>query len=274
MKPSLLVAAAQMTSVDSWEKNLESISRLAKEACREEDTDIVFFPENSLYMRLDPNDEFPGFNLEHQSFADLKSLANQLGCAIVLGSVLTRAKLKPFNSTVVIEPDQSPRLLYNKIHLFDVQVDADHKIQESKNCQHGSEPAIWEYEGWKFGLSICYDLRFSELYSQYARSKVDVICVPSAFTVPTGRAHWEILLRARAIESQVYLVAPAQWGGHVGKSGVQRETYGHSLLIGPWGEKLGELGEGEGVIRSTLLREKITRVRQQIPMEQHRRLTL
>jgi nitrilase len=128
-----------------------------------------------------------------------------------------------------------------------------------------------ELKGWKIGLSICYDLRFSELFLTYAKQAVDLILVPSAFLVPTGRAHWHVLLRARAIEAQAYVLAAAQGGKHIsGKA--QRETFGHTLAVGPWGEVISELEEAPGHIIIELRPESITKVREQIPMDGHRRL--
>ena len=136
--------------------------------------------------------------------------------------------------------------------------------------QNGSKTKIIELDGWKIGLSICYDLRFAELFLAYRQAGVDLILIPSAFTVPTGRAHWEILLRARAIESQCYVAAAAQAGDHEGA----RSTYGHSMIIGPWGQILSQrtTEDQPRILGVRLDRSEIEKVRQQIPMASHVRL--
>jgi predicted amidohydrolase len=155
--------------------------------------------------------------------------------------------------------------------LFDVEVAGAPPVRESDYFNGGSEARVVEIDGWKFGLSICYDLRFAELYLRYAREKADVILVPSAFLVPTGEAHWHVLLRARAIEAQCFVAAPAQSGEHHSDSQV-RKTYGHSLVVDPWGKVLAELKESPQIQVVELDRELITKARRQIPMGGHRRL--
>jgi predicted amidohydrolase len=151
--------------------------------------------------------------------------------------------------------------------LFDIQLAGQEAIRESDEFNHGDGPSILDIKGWKWGLSICYDLRFSELYSKYAHQAVDIISVPAAFLVPTGEAHWHTLLRARAIESQAFVVASAQSGSHKGI----RETYGHSLIVNPWGAILLDMTT-VGVSVMELKKSDIKRVREQIPMSSHRRL--
>ena len=157
------------------------------------------------------------------------------------------------------------------MHLFDVDVKGHVAVKESEDYQRGLKPCVKNFLDWKIGLSICYDLRFSELYSYYASKQVDLIVVPSAFLVPTGRAHWHVLLRARAIECQAYVVAPAQCGAHMGLNKDKRYSFGHSLIIDPWGEIVCEAGGAiPEVLQADLDKASILRVREQIPMQQHR----
>jgi predicted amidohydrolase len=177
------------------------------------------------------------------------------------------------NSTVFLNPNVDPHVVYSKIHLFDVDVEGAPPVRESDHFVNGSGPALIDFRGWKLGLSICYDLRFPELYLNYAQ-KADLILVPSAFLVPTGEAHWHVLLRARAIESQCYVAAPAQSGEHVSHldSGQVRKTYGHSLIVDPWGRALEEMASGLDIRTVELSRTPIEKARRQIPMKAHRRL--
>ena len=133
-----------------------------------------------------------------------------------------------------MNPD-SRRKSYEKIHLFDIELDGLSPVRETDLFKHGKFPSVFKVRGWEIGQAICYDLRFAELFLEYAKQGVDLVLVPAAFLVETGRAHWEVLLRARAIESQCYIVAAAQAGKHLGCQGGHRMTYGHSLAIDPWG---------------------------------------
>jgi len=164
--------------------------------------------------------------------------------------------------------------VYRKIHLFDVDVVGQKPVRESDVFARGTETSVFEIKGWKFGSSICYDVRFPELYLRYAREEVDAILVPAAFLTTTGRAHWEILLRARAIESQAYVLAAAQGGTHQGIKGGTRETHGHSMIVDPWGLIVEEIQDSSEVrvARATLKVDRIEAVRRQIPMKNHRTL--
>ncbi|NJM10425.1 MAG: hypothetical protein HC883_06135 [Bdellovibrionaceae bacterium] len=174
------------------------------------------------------------------------------------------------NSTILFEAGKGPRVVYTKVHLFDVDVEGAPPVRESELFVNGDHPAILDFHGWKIGLSICYDLRFAELYLNYAQA-VDLILVPSAFLVPTGEAHWHTLLRARAIEAQAYVAAPAQGGEH-GSGDQFRSTYGHSLVVDPWGRVVVDMKLETGLQTVELVREAIEKVRRQIPMKSHRRL--
>jgi deaminated glutathione amidase len=182
------------------------------------------------------------------------------------------------NATVWIDPSGDIKIKYRKIHLFDVDVEGQKPIRESDHFAPGYRPEIIEIGGWRIGLTICYDLRFADLFLAYAREAVDLVLVPSAFLVPTGRAHWETLLRARAIESQLYVAAAAQSGEHASAIGdAKRYTYGRSLVVDPWGGIMAEAkteASGVQVLTSLLRQSELAKVRAQIPMASHRKSDL
>ena len=167
------------------------------------------------------------------------------------------------NTCLVFGPDGLPVARYDKIHLFGFQRGTE-RFDESATIEAGRTPVVVDVAGWRIGLSVCYDLRFPELYR--ALAPCDLIVVPSAFTHTTGQAHWEVLLRARAIENQCYVLAPAQGGLH--ENG--RRTWGHSMLGDPWGDIVEVLPEGEGVVLGTLSRQRIAEVRASLPALAHR----
>ena len=176
------------------------------------------------------------------------------------------------NSTLVFDPSGACVARYDKIHLFRFD-NGQERFDESRVLEPGTEPVLFELRArdgqrWRIGLSICYDLRFPELYRIYAAQGADVLLVPSAFTHTTGQAHWELLLRARAVENLAYVLAPAQGGLHANG----RRTWGHSLLVDPWGTVLAEHAEGEAVVLGTLDAARLAQCRSQLPALQHRTL--
>lgn len=257
------VSVCEMTSTDEWGSNQKQI--LKKLESLPSGTEFVSFPENSLFLRINDKEKTAGVKLDNAIFDPIHAYAKKNDCLIHLGSVPIVDGSFQYNASVLLHPNEKREVVYKKMHLFDVEIAGHRAYRESDLYKHGERPSVFEWKGWKFGASICYDLRFSELYQVYAREKVDVILVPSAFTVPTGKAHWSILLRARAIESQCYVLAAAQAGKHSEK----RETYGHSMIVDPWGEILGEAKPGE-ILSATLEKSKIASVRAQIPMDAHR----
>jgi deaminated glutathione amidase len=266
--PELRVVACQMTSTDDWQANEKQILDLLGKIPDPQTVDLISFPENSLYLRLQENEKVEGIDLQNPIFDRLSHFARTNSVCIHLGSVpLKSNEARVYNSTVFIDSNGKREATYHKIHLFDVDISGHRAYRESDSVKSGERPAIFEIKGWRLGLTICYDLRFSNLFAYYARQNVDLILVPSAFTVPTGQAHWEVLLRARAIESQCYVVAAAQEGSHGGR----RETFGHTLIVDPWGKIIAQLSKGQGIIEATLSQERLSQVRAQIPMMQHRK---
>lgn len=271
MQEFLDVVLCQMTSVDNVNQNLFEIQKKINEIKKHLPIDLICFPENVLFFDMDDGDSSYVFDKHDPVFSILGEIARECNAAIHLGSIPWRKNGSVFNTSVLIDTRGSVSAFYNKIHLFDVNLGENKSFCESAYFSHGEKPSVFQYKGWKIGQSICYDLRFSELYSQYAYFGVDLILVPAAFTVGTGKAHWEILLRARAIESQAYVLASAQSGIHVNKGGT-RHTYGHSLAIDPWGTILAEIQDAESsFVKVRLLKDNISKVRNKIPMHQHRR---
>lgn len=265
MKISIL----QMNSGEDLEQNIAQV-----EACFEnipQGTDLLLLPENALYFRI--SSKAPKFALsgEEDFWSRWQSWCAENDCSIMVGASPLKKEGKVMNSTIWVKPD-GIEFPYDKIHLFDVDVEGHKPVRESDQFAHGAAPNIVEWKGVRLGLSVCYDLRFPELYLNYAREAADAILVPAAFLVPTGKAHWHTLLRARAIESQCFVLAAAQGGEHKNESSV-RKTYGHSLAIDPWGEIIAEKEDDQpGLIHFEISKERISEVKKQIPMANHRRL--
>ena len=199
--------------------------------------------------------------------AMLSAAARDNGVVIIGGSTPLPAPDGRVTNTCLVFDDHGRRIgRYDKIHLFDVSVSSSESYSESRHIAPGSEPLAVDALGLTLGITICYDLRFPELYRRLAGAGAELFTIPSAFTVPTGQAHWHTLLRARAIENLAWVVAPAQVGEHT--SG--RQTFGHSLIIDPWGAIVAECAGGPGVIFAQLDRDNAAQRRQQFPALAHR----
>lgn len=272
---ALSVAVCQMTSVDDVSSNGKQILDLLKQL--EGDVpDLVCFPENSLFLRLREGTSIQPIPLDAPEIRAISEWSRRHGAVVHVGSIPAEKDGRLYNASLVLTPDGAVQDNYRKIHLFDVDVEGHKPVRESDVFAHGEDIAVFQVKGWRIGSTICYDLRFSELFLRYAKMEVDAILIPAAFLVPTGKAHWEVLTRARAIETQAYVLAAAQGGNHQGTTGGVRSTYGHSMIIDPWGVVIAELPEDFGdqrILRATLDRERIRSVRAQIPIKNHRRLT-
>ena len=264
------VGITQLNSNDRVEDNFEQI-KLIVENSYVEKPGIIFFPENSLYFRIDPNSEVKPISLDDSILSELEKLSLKNEVALHITTAVRQGN-QVFNASLMIEPHRGVQIVYKKMHLFDIELTGLAPIRESDSFVHGESPSVSEFEGFKLGHSICYDLRFAELYSSYAKNLVDIILVPAAFLVKTGLAHWEVLLRARAIESQCYVIASAQSGVHLSVFDNQsRETFGHSMIIDPWGQIVAIKRSGVGIIYADINKSDILKVRSQIPMQAHRR---
>ena len=264
------VAAVQMSSGPEVSDNLAAAAVLLAQA-RQAGARLAVLPENfSLMGRHDadkralaePDGEGPV-----QQF--LSEQARTLGLWIVAGTTpLTPSPGERVAAACLVYADNGRRMArYDKMHLFDVDIpDRNESYRESANIAPGSHPTVVPTPAGMLGLSVCYDVRFPELYRLMAAAGAQCFTVPAAFTVPTGRAHWETLLRARAIENLSYVIAAAQWGRH--ENG--RETYGDSLIVDPWGTVLARLPEGSGIVTATLDLAAQEQIRRRFPALTHR----
>lgn len=199
----------------------------------------------------------------------LRELATKHGVWIVGGGTPERVRdddKRAYNTAVAIDPRGELVARYRKIHLFDVDIPGGAVLRESDSTAPGDELVVVDIAGAPVGVSICYDVRFPELYRQLVKDMgAEVLLVPAAFTAHTGAAHWHLLMRARAVEDQAWVVAPAQWGAHNEK----RESYGHTLIVDPWGTIVGERAEGDGVVTATLDGAAVEQRRTQMPCLAH-----
>jgi deaminated glutathione amidase len=268
----LKIAAIQMVSSASLQENLTTAKRLIK-AAAQDGAQIAVLPEYFCIMGLKDTDKVRAKEKLGSGpiQEELVEIAKDSGIYLIAGTVPLEAKdpNKVLNTTLVFSPDGQRVGRYDKIHLFGFQTSTE-RYQESETIEAGEQPGIVKIgihgTEWTFGLSICYDLRFPELYR--ALGQVDCHIIPAAFTYTTGKDHWEILLRARAIENQCYVLASAQGGIHQN----QRRTWGNTMLIDPWGDILATLPEGEGFISGILSKNKLNEVRSKLPALVHRKL--
>jgi nitrilase len=272
---TLRIAALQTVATPSVERNLDAARRLVAEAAAL-GAGLVALPEYFCFMGHDEQQkialgEAPGDGPIQRMLAEA---ARAHGVWLIGGTLPMRipgADDAVFNASCVYAPDGTLAARYDKMHLFRYD-NGRERFDEARVLRAGERPVAFDAGGWRVGLSICYDLRFPELYRALGRMPghppCDLLAVPSAFTYTTGRVHWELLLRARAVENQCYVLAPAQGGVH--ENG--RRTWGHSMIVDPWGEVLAVREEGEGVVIADMSRERIAGVRLQLPALEHRRL--
>jgi len=232
---------------------------------------MLFTPEMSGLLDRDSERAARNVRVEEEDgvLAACRNAAHERGIWVHIGSLAVRTEGGQLaNRSFLIDPRGEIRARYDKIHLFDVDLPTGESWRESNVYKHGSEAVVVTgIPVGTLGLTICYDLRFPALFARLAEAGSDLIAVPAAFTVPTGRAHWEVLLRARAIEAGLFVVAAAQSGHH--EDG--RKTYGHSLVVDPWGELLLDMGEASGVGFADIDLSRITDVRSRVPAISHRK---
>lgn len=268
----LNMASIQMVSTPSLNENLEVAEGLIK-AAADCGAQIAVLPEYFCLMGLKDTDKVNAREAAGSGPIQerLAAIAQENNIFLVAGTIPLEAKEsnKVLNTSLVFDPTGMQIARYDKIHLFGFQTETE-RYEESETITAGSQPGEFAIRinevDWHFGLSICYDLRFPELYR--ALGQVDCHIIPAAFTYTTGKDHWEILLRARAIENQCYVLSSAQGGVHLN----QRRTWGESMLIDPWGEILSNLPEGEGFIQGKLSKDKLKEVRSKLPALKHRKL--
>jgi predicted amidohydrolase len=267
MRDRIRVACVQMTSRDDKAANLDRAERLVARAAAT-GADVVVLPEkwNLIGRTADYRDGAEDLE-SGESIAAMHRWAVTLGITLVGGSITERraGREKLSNTCVVFDPDGRRVAVYRKIHLFDVEV-GGHVYRESEAEEPGDEPVVARGESWPIGLSVCYDVRFPELYRILALEGAELVTVPAHFTTHTGRDHWDVLLRARAIENQLYVAAAAQWGETI----PGKPAYGRSLIADPWGIVLARAPDEETVISAELDRPRLQEIREKLPSLKNR----
>ena len=262
MSERIRLACVQLTSGIDKAANLEKAERLVAEAAAT-GADVVALPEKWNAIGNPEVLHEAAESLEDgESVEAMRGWAKQHGVTLVGGSITERraGREKLSNTCVVFDPDGELLAIYRKIHLFDVEV-GGHTYRESEAEEPGDEAVVAEVEGWPVGLTVCYDVRFPELYRILALEGAFLATVPAHFTLHTGKDHWHLLLRARAVENGFYVAAPAQ----VGLTGIGRPSYGRSLIVDPWGTVLAQAPDEETVISAELDRARVEEVRRQLP---------
>lgn len=269
MTETIVCAAVQMNARESLDANLAQARALIAEAV-EAGARLVVLPENLMQMGRRERDKLAIAEAagDGPAQAFLAGQAREHGICLVGGSVFLRADPDHVIAACLAwGPDGGLLARYDKMHLFDVDVDEGESYRESASIRAGEgPPVVFSFGGARIGLSICYDLRFPELYRALARDGAEILLVPAAFTHRTGSAHWQPLLQARAIENLCAVVAPNQCG----ESAAGRRTWGHSSVIGPWGETLAMLGESTGVAKATVNLKELRALRRRFPALDHR----
>ncbi|HXG51475.1 MAG TPA: carbon-nitrogen hydrolase family protein [candidate division Zixibacteria bacterium] len=262
-------AAVQMLAGDDKAANLREAERWVRRAAAE-GARLVALPEVFNWRGERRREREAAEPIPGPTSSAMGSLARELKIFLLAGSLLEAipGSDKAYNSSLLFGPSGELLARYRKIHLFDVDLARGVSVRESDTRAFGETPVVARTESGVLGLTICYDLRFPELYRRLAADGAEVICVPSAFTAYTGRAHWEVLLRARAIENQVYVIAPDQFG----KSPKSFETHGHSMIVDPWGRVLAELPDGPGAVVAEIDLSLLAQIRAELPALAHRRI--
>ncbi len=270
-KTPFLAAAVQLTSTSDEDRNWEEAQALVREAAGR-GARFIATPENTNYLGPHQEKVRRAEPLDGKTCTRFAGLAAECEAFLLLGSFNERSDEpeRCYNTSVLFSPEGKRIASYRKIHLFDIDLSEDVSFQESATIKPGEDLAVAETDlGW-IGLSICYDLRFPELYRKLTGDGAELLCVPSAFTRTTGEAHWELLLRARAVENQCFVIAAAQCGEHDDQG--LRASWGHSAIIDPWGEVLAMAEEEPGVVITELNLERLYEIRRSMPVAQHRKL--
>ncbi|MBK8480298.1 MAG: carbon-nitrogen hydrolase family protein [Proteobacteria bacterium] len=271
----LRVAVVQLCSGRDVDQNLQTVERLVAEAAAR-GAALVALPENFAF--LGPSGELAAIaealgagSTPGPLMSALSALARRHRLHLLLGGLPTPSgedAARVHNSAVLLDPTGVVAAVYHKLHLFDVAIAGGPNLRESAHVAPGREVVTAPLGGTRIGLSICYDLRFPELYRALTEQGAEVLCIPAAFTEHTGKDHWLPLLRARAIENQAFVLAPAQFGHHGG----ERVSYGKSCIVDPWGAVIAQVSDGAGIAVSELDLSYLRRVRRQLPCLEHRRL--
>jgi predicted amidohydrolase len=262
------VGLVQPNIWDDMDANIAHVSALVRKA-KEAGADLIATPENSGFMGANAAASVAAGRPEdsHPALQAFRALSKELSSWLLVGSLAIKPEgaNRNFNRSYLLAPDGGIAARYDKIHLFDVDLPSGETYRESNSIAPGAEGVLAPLPYATLGMSICYDLRFPGLYRGLAQAGADIISIPAAFTRTTGQAHWHVLLRARAIETGAFVIAPAMWGDHPGN----RQTYGHSLVIDPWGRVLADAGDGVGVVTAEIDLAQVAKARGQIPAWRH-----
>jgi len=258
-----------MTSTEDREANLSQAMELIDRAV-DRGAEMVALPENIDLIGPQGVKVAAAEPLDGPTFQTFRARAVEKGIWLLAGTIAEVSSLegKARNTSVLFAPNGSSAGVYRKIHLFDIDLDKGPSFRESEVVEPGEEPVVADTELARFGMTICYDLRFPELYRELAARGAEVMLIPSAFTLQTGKDHWEVLVRARAIENTAWVVAPAQTGHHGGK----RWSWGHAMIVDPWGAVVARCSEGPGICVAEIDPERLARIRRELPSLRHRRM--
>lgn len=264
-----LAAAVQMLASNDKAANLDEAKRWVR-AAASEGARVIALPEVFIWRGSKSEERKAAEKIPGPTSEELAGLARELGIYLLGGSILEAipGDTKAYNTSLLFGPWGKLLASYRKIHLFDVDLAQGVSVRESDTRAFGNAIVVASTELCPMGLTVCYDLRFPELYRGLATQGAQLIFVPSAFTAYTGKAHWEPLLRARAIENQVYVIAPGQFG----TSTQSFETYGHSMIVDPWGKISAELADGPGFVIAEIDLDYLAKVRAELPALTHRKL--
>jgi predicted amidohydrolase len=273
------VSVIQMKCSDDKAANIAQARSLIEDAVAADSPRLLALPETwsclggDFRTKLSQAEVLPssaGSGQNGAAYTFLQSVARQHQIYVHGGSINERVGDRLFNTTVVFDPSGSEIARYRKIHLFDADTPDGTGYRESNEYEAGDSLVTYEIDGIKAGCAICYDLRFPELFLDLRRAGAELIFLPSAFTLHTGRDHWEVLIRARAIETQCWIVAPAMWGDHLDGNGEVRFTYGHSMVCDPWGSVVTSVSDGVGWATARINRSLTSRIRSDMPVLKHR----
>jgi predicted amidohydrolase len=276
MSVSFTAACVQFTAGPDPAPNLRTVSDLVRRA-RDVGADFVMTPEASNFIeRGSRRRERARREADDPFLAGMRSVARETGAWLLIGSLVIDPTGEPdaaagearlANRSFLVDPGGRIVARYDKIHMFDIDLPGGESYRESSAYRPGGGTVVVDTPWGRLGMSVCYDVRFPHLYRALAQSGAVFLTVPSVFTVPTGNAHWHVLLRARAIENGCFVFAPAQWGEHT----AGRHSYGHSLIVDPWGEVLADAGDGVGIVTARIEVARIAEVRNMVPSLQHER---
>ncbi|MBV9968041.1 MAG: carbon-nitrogen hydrolase family protein [Alphaproteobacteria bacterium] len=280
MSAAFTAGCVQFTAGPDPEPNLQEVTQLIRRA-RDAGADLIMTPEVSNFIESGKRRRDKARREADDPFlAGMRELARETGAWVLVGSLVidptgepgadvqkTAGEERLANRSFLIDAQGGIVARYDKIHMFDIDLPGGESYRESNAYRPGDGTVVAETPWGRLGMSVCYDVRFPHLYRALAQAGADFLAVPSVFTVPTGRAHWHVLLRARAIENGCFVFAPAQWGEHAGG----RKSYGHSLIVDPWGEILADGGEAPGIVTARIEPERIAKARGMVPSLQHDR---